>query len=44
MKIQRLVSDTATAAPTWRDTDYKTLKEAREANPGEYRSFFRRKD
>ena len=43
MTIQRLVSDKATAAPTWRDTEYKTLKEARQANPNEYPSFFRRK-
>ena len=43
IRVQRLVQDKATSAPTWRDTDYATLKEAREANPGEYPSFFRRK-
>lgn len=40
--IQRLVQDVASQVPTWRDTDYLTLKEARNANPGEYPTFFRR--
>jgi hypothetical protein len=39
--IQQLVRSTATAAPTWQDTEYKTLAEARKANPGEYPNFFR---
>jgi hypothetical protein len=44
-KVQQLtLGETAAKVPTWQDTNYSTLKEARAANPNQLASFFRRRD
>lgn len=40
-RIERLVSQSATTPGTWTPTHYMSLKQARDANPGEYPSHFR---
>jgi len=40
-RIERLVQECATEVGKWKPTEYKTLREARETNPGEYPNSFR---
>ena len=40
-RIERLVSESATKPGVWTPTHYMSLKQARDANPGEYPSHFR---
>lgn len=39
--IERLIRKNATEAGTWEPTHYLSLKQARDANPGEYANHFR---
>lgn len=40
-EIEKLIRKNATEAGTWEPTHYLSLKQARDANPGEYANHFR---